>query len=117
MAVERKLGTVVSIDFDLSELSLGEKIFLRHDAQNQYDKNAIQAIRASDKSILGFVSAQPHTTLPGCSMNVDLLPYIPSTEIPLVGQVVGKSEVSFMNGTIAPVVKIEVFVVSKAQAV
>ena len=118
MAVERKEATVVSIDYDLSELKVGEKIFLRHESDNKFDKNAVLAIRAKDTSILGYVSANAHTTLSGCVKNTDLVNHIPSKDIPLVAEVTSNNEaVSFMNGTIAPVVRVQVHVVNQSQAV
>lgn len=118
MAVERKEATVVSLDYDLNELKVGEKVFLRHEADNEFDKNAVLAIRAEDMSTLGYVSASPHTTLSGCVKNTDLVNHIPSKDIPLVAEVISNTEaVSFKNGTIAPVVRVQVHVVIQSQAV
>ena len=117
MAVTKKFATVVSIDYKLETVSIGEKIQFQHDPTNQYDDKAINAYLASSKEKIGFMTASPHTTLPGCETNKEMLPYIPSPTVPLIGTVLKKDEVSLRNGSFSTVLKVEIHVVIKDQAV
>lgn len=117
MPVIRKLATVVSVDYELSDVSVGESIHFLPDVNNAYDKCAINAFRPGEKEKIGYMTASPHTTLPGCENNRQLIGFMPSATVPLVGTVVEKKEVSFRNGTISTVLKVELYVVEKVQAV
>lgn len=117
MAVSKKYASVVSIDYKLETVSIGDKIQFQHDPTNQYDKQAITATLASTKETIGFMSASPHTTLKGCETNKQLIQYIPSPQIPLIGTVIQKEEVSLRNGTFSTVLKVEIYVVIKDKAV
>lgn len=117
MAVIKKFATIVSIDYDLSNVQIGEKVQFSHNRNNEFDKNAIDAIRVSGKEKIGYMSASAHTTLPGCANNSQLIRFIPSPTVPLIGTVVEKKDISFRNGTIAPVLKVEIYVVIQDKAV
>lgn len=115
MGVRVKYATVVSVDFDLTEIEVGEQVHFKHDPHNAYDASAIDAIRGTSKEKIGYMSASPHTTLSGCVVNKELLPYIPSGDVPLIGTVVEVKSVPFRNGTIAKALKVEIYVVEKSQ--
>lgn len=117
MAVTKKLATVVSIDYRLETVSIGEKIQFQHDPTNAYDNMAINAYLSTTKEQIGYMAASPHTTLAGCEMNKQMVQYIPSPDIPLIGTVIQKKEVSLRNGTFSTVLKVEIYVVIKDKAV
>lgn len=107
MAVRKTYATIVSIDYNLNTIQLGENIYLIHNPNNAYDKNAIDATRALGNEMIGYMTASAHTTLPGCENNSQLVQYT-STSIPLIGVVVDKREVCFKNGDISTVLKVEI---------
>lgn len=117
MAVTKKFASVVSIDYKLETVSIGDKIQFQHDPTNEYDKLAINAYLATTKEKIGYMTASPHTTLPGCETNKQMVQYIPSPQIPLIGTVIQKEEVSLRNGTFSTVLKVEIYVVIKDKAV
>lgn len=117
MPLIKKFATIVSVDYNLSEVSVGEQVQFLHDKNNEYDKNAINAFRSSTKEKIGYMSASPHTTLAGCETNKLLIAYIPSETVPLIGTVLEKKQISMKNGTISTALKVELFVVSNDKAV
>lgn len=117
MAVMKKYATVVSVDYKLETVSIGDKIQFQHDPTNEYDKEAINAYLATSKEKIGYMTASPHTTLTGCETNKELIQYIPSPTVPLIGTVLKKEEVSFRNGSFSTVLKVEIYVVIKDEAV
>lgn len=106
-----KRVTVVSIEYDLNIVGVGERIVLYRDVNNSYDKKAIVAVRESNGMNLGFVSGNKHTVLSGCVSNRVLHPFIPSDAIPVVGKVVQKSMVNFRNGDLVTGLIVEVQVI------
>ena len=100
----------------MDTIQIGENIYLKHNPNNQYDKNAIDATRALGNQEIGYMTASVHTTLPGCENNSQLIQYI-SSSIPLIGVVVEKKEVCFRNGDISSVLKIEIYVDIQDEAV
>lgn len=116
--IEKKHVTVVSVDYDLDAITLGEKVFIRHDDTNEHDRQALLVYREKEKVDVGYVAASPHTIAKGCVSNKDVFRYIPSKTIPLVGVAVRKTEVNFKNGSIVPALIVELTVVNQnAQAV
>lgn len=111
-SLEKKYLTVVSVDFELDNIAVGEKVLVRHDKDNQYDRQALKVFREKDKVDIGYVSASPHTIKEGCVSNKDIFRFIPSATVPLVGIVVRKTEVNFKNGSITPALVLEVTVVN-----
>lgn len=109
--IEPKRVTVVSIEYDLNIVGIGERIVLYRDVNNSYDKKAIVAIRESNGTNLGFVSGSRHTILAGCVSNRELHPFIPSNTIPVVGKVVQKRMVNYRNGDLVTGLIVEVQVI------
>jgi len=96
--LERKLVTIISVEYDLDKVKLGEKLLIQHDKNNQYDKKALEVILNETK--IGFVAASPHTIQKDCVSNSDIFLHIPSKTVPLVGTVVKKTDMQFKNGDI-----------------
>ncbi|AJD93564.1 hypothetical protein JMA_42470 (plasmid) [Jeotgalibacillus malaysiensis] len=109
--IKQKQVTIVSVEYDLNVVQIGERVLIQHDKQNQHDKHALKVVREINKTDIGFVAASPHTIKNGCVSNSDILRNIPSDTIPLIGKVVRKAEVNYRNGDIVTVLIVEVNVV------
>lgn len=108
--LERKLVTVVSVEYDLDIVEKGERLFIQHEPENQYDEKALKVLRGDIK--IGMIAASSHTVQKGCVTNADIFLNIPSKTVPLVGKVVDKKEMQFKNGDIVTALILAVDVVN-----
>lgn len=114
---ENKYVTVVSVESNLNDIPLGEKVFVRHEQGNSFDPYALKVFVARTGQDIGYVSRSPHTMVKGSVPNHEIISYILSPEVPLVGKVVRKANVNFRNGDISPALVLEVQVISTKKAV
>lgn len=77
------------------KLLMDDKVCLKRDRKNKYDKNAIMCLKEGEFG--GYVSASDYTTPEGCTINYDLIPYFKDVE-ELEGKMVTARDIVYKNG-------------------